>query len=500
MKNLTKGRSGNYYYSRRVPKELVGLLPKPFTDKTYIKFSLGTTSQKTAFPAVLKNDEFYDHLFFETRLRNGLITKFHELTEEQLEMVRAFQAGLPINKPVQVQQSFIPQQAYQNFLQQPQMVQQPDTRLVEAIEKMAIPDTKTEVEGCTIKDAYDFYMAEHKNIADKTKNAMLVSWELFLGVVGLTWQDDISKITKATIRKFSTDGAFIPMNGSIRNEFKGMSVSKQIEHNKKIKGECISNATWNKHMTFISTVMKEALKKGFTNDNPTFGMTKPDDGDKIKRLPYEKKDLISIFNNRIFQEPLINWNHTQWVPMIALFHGARAEEICQLLVTDIKEYDGIHYISITDNDDESEEGEDGESTSKSVKNVSSIRSVPIHDVLIKFGFLQYVERMKGKTRLFPLLDPKAGKYSHDFTKFWSRQKKSLLGYTSSKKVFHSFRHLWKDRARECGISEEESDRISGHTGNGSVGRDYGLGHSVPALKPKIDQIRFDVKVAVLGDI
>ena len=77
--------------------------------------------------------------------------------------------------------------------------------------------------------------------------------------------------------------------------------------------------------------------------------------------------------------------------MIALFTGARINEICQLHTDDIQEKNGISFISINEEDE------------KHVKTKAGIRQVPIHNELIKIGFLDYMAgiRAKGETLLFP---------------------------------------------------------------------------------------------------
>lgn len=48
-------------------------------------------------------------------------------------------------------------------------------------------------------------------------------------------------------------------------------------------------------------------------------------------------------------------------------------------------------------------------------------------------------------------------------------------------MFHSFRHTFKRMARDAGVPEEFHDAITGHAGNGSVGKSYGKGVSLRPL-------------------
>jgi hypothetical protein len=48
-----------------------------------------------------------------------------------------------------------------------------------------------------------------------------------------------------------------------------------------------------------------------------------------------------------------------------------------------------------------------------------------------------------------------------------------VGVLDTAKVFHSFRHGFKDALRKASPDEELRDALTGHKGPKSVGRDYG---------------------------
>lgn len=149
------------------------------------------------------------------------------------------------------------------------------------------------------------------------------------------------------------------------------------------------------------------------------------------------------------------------VPVIALFTGARIEEIRQLDLDDIRpgreeagtrnNGEGIWYIHITDT------GIDGTETSgqktKSVKTKAGIRKVPLHPFLIGMNdspvnLLKYAHRLReqGKTKLFPMLkgNTARGNRSDAVTKWFThyRRKCGIGGESGnySPVTFHSFRH------------------------------------------------------------
>lgn len=150
-----------------------------------------------------------------------------------------------------------------------------------------------------------------------------------------------------------------------------------------------------------------------------------------------------------------------WVPLLSLFHGLRSNESCQLHVADVKERDGIPFLSIV------VAAEDGEKSDKKLKTARSQREVPLHPELVKLGFLDFVvERRKANDsrRLFPELPSGAkGYYSDVFSKYFPRFASSALGY-KSKACFHSLRHAFRDATRAARLSPETVAILGGWQG------------------------------------
>ena len=200
-----------------------------------------------------------------------------------------------------------------------------------------------------------------------------------------------------------------------------------------------------------------------------------------KRKAYDNDDLKNIFGNLPFDP---SRPYLSWVPLLAAYSGARQGEICQLLVSDIKEAHGIHYMHLTEEDDQGK-------IVKTLKNENSRRLVPIHPIVLRLGFLKYVERQKseGKAVLFESrsLDrcsfkPLAGPYYSKLFQSFNRQ------YVTDdpKKVFHSLRHLVHNELKQAGVSSEVYHSITGHTPQQEMDvvytEDYKLSIKYNALK------------------
>jgi integrase len=171
-----------------------------------------------------------------------------------------------------------------------------------------------------------------------------------------------------------------------------------------------------------------------------------------KRKEYGNDELKIIFDLLPFDR---TQPHLAWVPLIAAYSGARQGEICQLLVTDIKEENDIPYMRIT------EEDEDGNIV-KTVKNENSKRLVPLHPVIVEMGFLKFVELRKaqGKRVIFETRShrPLTGQYySKRFQEF---NRKQITN--DPKKVFHSFRHLVHNELKQKKVPADIYHSITGH--------------------------------------
>lgn len=102
--------------------------------------------------------------------------------------------------------------------------------------------------------------------------------------------------------------------------------------------------------------------------------------------------------------------HQAWLPTIALFTGARVNEICQLnpqCDISLDERSGIWFFSFT------EETDTDARVTKSIKNAVSMRRVPIHSRLLAPGLLDYVAAQKAARHklLFPEWKPSRGRAS-----------------------------------------------------------------------------------------
>lgn len=242
-----------------------------------------------------------------------------------------------------------------------------------------------------------------------------------------------------------------------------------------------SSGTIGRHLILINAIFNLAVANDKLIANPAKGIKAPVEKAKKKpRVPFSIDDL-----ELIFASPVYTANHrpkggageaAYWLPLLALWTGARLGEIGQLLVDDIAEDSGVKYIHITT---ESGNDEDVEAPQKTLKNNSSKRRVPIHPALMRCGFLEYVSSTKqaGHSRLFPLLKSSPTRpLTAAFSQWFGNHKRKVLGITDKRKTFHSFRHGFKDACRECLIPIELHDKLTGHKSAAAYGSSIGDGY------------------------
>jgi integrase len=194
-----------------------------------------------------------------------------------------------------------------------------------------------------------------------------------------------------------------------------------------------------------------------------------------RRLPYDSADLTAIFDSPEFSKLT---GAKRFVPLIAALSGCRAEEVVGLRVQDVRQEGGIHYLDFVP------------TTERRLKNVASQARTPIHPELLRLGLLDYVASVLQGGRLFPEIQPGPhGRLSGAFSKWFARFVDER-GVRDPRKVgLHSLRHLFKDRCRAAGLSEELHDALTRHTGSGA-GRRYGLGPSLAVLAEALNRVSF----------
>nr|WP_293872836.1 site-specific integrase [Sphingomonas sp. UBA978] len=253
------------------------------------------------------------------------------------------------------------------------------------------------------------------------------------------------------------------------------------------EGQTVSNT--NMKLSRLRTLLGWAYQNDLAPANVAEGISvKVADSGKGKRLPFALDELQAIFASPVYangERPKQGKGEAAyWLPLLGLFTGARLEEIGQLRVSDVqrREYpdqDGKMlagwFLHITESTDE-------RGQANRIKNAASERLVPLHPELERLGFITYVEKLKDQQgRVFPDLVPNIyGRLTAKWGEWFGPYMRKVCGITDKRKVFHSFRHTFKDYTRRAKVPEGIQRQLMGHAGK-DVADDYGSGYDLHSL-------------------
>jgi integrase len=256
----------------------------------------------------------------------------------------------------------------------------------------------------------------------------------------------------------------------------------------------ITNKTLNKLFGGVQTIARWAFKNGMVPDDVQWSDPFADmrlEEDEPNRAPFTILELTKLFGSPVFtngERPEAGGGEASfWLPLIALFTGARRGEIASLRAKDVYKIEGVWCFSFVAD----------RAAGKTLKTRSSARVVPAHHQLVALGLLDYLKKVRDKggesAWLFPHVAPDVPGALKAWTKWFIRHLRSQ-GVTDETKVFHSFRHLFKDALRRARVPEDLNDALTGHS-NATVGRGYGAKESVhrfgvEALKEAVDGVGF----------
>ena len=283
------------------------------------------------------------------------------------------------------------------------------------------------------------------------KNAVAEVFSTFLEVYG---NKDITTVTHQALLNYR-DNVFrrIPDRMRTRPEFKGLSVVDAIKKN---RGKTIQPKTVNNRMSILGSFFKWCYNHQFISQNPATNLSlKISHKAYEERQPYSKDELEIMFKTiGSIDHDSVWWQpHKLWVPAISLYSGARQNEICQMYVSDCIQVNGIPCFNITTDN----EGD------KKIKTEAGCRTVPIHPVLLKMGFLEYVfeQQKAGNERIWSEFKKTSKGYGASFERFFSRFNRKYISQ-DKKKVFHSLRHNFTNNLKQKGVEESIIAEMVGH--------------------------------------
>jgi integrase len=351
----------------------------------------------------------------------------------------------------------------------------------------------------TLSDIYERYIKDPtRRRSARTMLAHESTRRVVEDVLGAS--TPIAGITREQCRDLLETLRWLPVNHSKKlDKLSVREAAALAKRDDRIK--TINPTNINAYMARFATMMNWAVTEEHLSRSPARGLrwaetVHPQD----RRQPFEVWQLQRIFSAPIYTGckdeqngyavpgPVIATGARYWVPLIGLFTGMRLNEACQLDVADVRNIDGVACFVI------SEDSLTG-SRDKSLKTKTSARIVPIHPMLLDIGIIAFVDekRRSGALKLFDDLPPgKRGFRSVALSRWFSRFLVSA-GASAPRTCFHSFRHGFRDAARNARIDRDVALTLGGWITGGSQSEAadaYGSGYRPLVLYEAISMIQF----------
>ncbi|NIJ21071.1 integrase [Sphingomonas naasensis] len=324
------------------------------------------------------------------------------------------------------------------------------------------------------------------------------TYELFEEVCG---NRPLSGYLRADAARFKEVLQHLPANYGKAAAYRGKTATEIIELTQGDDNiQLLSGRTVQRHFSALSKLWVNAVDLGEASENIfekfKFAASKRA---RDQRQMWESDQLQALFNTPIWRgchskdrrsrpgQHVIR-DERFWLPLVAVFSGMRQEEICQHLVEDIRQQDGIWLFDINARN------------GQQLKNSNAIRLVPIHKELIRIGFLDYVEQQRkaGHTMLFDQLERGGadGRFGHNYSKYFTRYRRDVGLYQKSLD-FHSLRHSATTFLQRGEVHPTVVDRLTAHETQGETAR-YTKDFPLAQLKDAIDKIDIKVDLSFLA--
>lgn len=264
-----------------------------------------------------------------------------------------------------------------------------------------------------------------------------------------------------------------------------------------VSPEGVSIPTTNTTLSLLSALFGMAVKRGYIENNPARGTQLKD----VRRPREKRREFDTAALGAIFGSPIYTADErpdggageaVYWLPLLALYTGARINELCQLQPEDVRQEGytdaaGIHRQAwVIRIEHDAVKG-------KRVKTEGSERRIPVHADLEDLGFVKYAKGQSGKALLFDKLSmgENETKRSGNWGRWFGRYLRNKCGVTDDRMTFHSFRHTFKHHLRQCNVRKEVNDALTGHETGDAADAYGGLSYPLSPLVEGMQAYRVD---------
>jgi integrase len=322
--------------------------------------------------------------------------------------------------------------------------------------------------GAMLKDALEQHFVEEQRRGHAAKT-MLEKKAVFADFLGFFGNIPLNDITRERI--------------GIKDGWRDTEYKRP---NEKHPDKKRSGNTLEKRRGYLSKFFEWARDAGkYPRDNPMTQKMATKGEMKLQRTSWAEftdGDIKALFCANYPKE--MDKPDFYWLPLMALFSGARLGELARLELSTFEEVDGVKCYRIKDG-----------------KTIDSRRTVPIHSQLLTLGLWDYAQalKVKGETFLIPHRPqdppetPKQDRTSSP-EKMTGRQWGLWVqkcGITDPKKVFHSFRSTAITDLHNTEAKVAAIQRSVGHTTHemaGVHGNSYVRGIALKNLQTAVEHL------------
>ncbi|ENQ8066629.1 site-specific integrase [Vibrio parahaemolyticus] len=321
----------------------------------------------------------------------------------------------------------------------------------------------------------EYYEYKKAHVSEKTALSAYMKCKIVLSLLNKPSIQLVRRKDAEDVRKLLSA---YPSNMKKHKIFDGLSGVEAITLNKKKGYPVLSEDSVKDYFQKLSSFFKWCVQMEYTDINPfeAFRFSRNKKVSEAKKS-YSTKQLAHIFEQDIFTKHKFKHSYQFWLPLLALYTGARLNELCQLYVCDIEEVEGVWCVNINNNHDD-----------QRLKNISSRRIIPLHSALIELGFVTYVSRLTTK-RVFSELKLERDGYGTSASKWFGRFK-SKLGFEKGLD-FHSFRHTFANNLKQRLVPQLITAQLLGHNNNSITYDRYGKDLNISILKESLDLIEIE---------
>jgi integrase len=350
---------------------------------------------------------------------------------------------------------------------------------------VATPKPRMEAKAQPIADDFlaaraAVHLDDLKRAGRDAKTVMESRHTLYL-LEGIVGDKPVAELSANDCRAFFDAVVNWPKHATKRPDFAGLSVREVLKKAAALNEPKPAAATLNKHHQRLSAFLNWLKTNKVIAENPLLDLVRQDKDEAQEETgrAFTQAELNAIFEPAAYASWAAAAPHRWWVPLLALYSGARVTELSQLYVADIEAAaDGVLGFHIN-----------RRYPGQKLKNKASRRFVPLAKPVLDAGFMAFVADVKaaGHERLFPHLPNFDG---NGFGRQMSKQFGAYInerGVTEAGMGMHAFRHTLATRLARAKISLDTIGKITGHKGTGgTLGKFY------------IDEPTLDERVAALA--